>query len=338
MIFLIIAIIASFITTFIIIKPIMNFFTRTNIVSLDIHKKNKPKLPSSGGVCVVLGVLFGLLLYIGLQTFVQKNYDYSLYLLAAISSIVIVTLSGLLDDLNVRRTPVVTKDGENIKVGFPQWLKPLLVLPAAIPLMAINVGETTMAVPFVGEVNFGILYPLLIVPIGVIGASNMVNMLGGFNGVEAGMGMVYTLGLGIYALMQGNEIAAIIFLSAFASLLPFLKYNWYPAKFLPGDSLTYLLGVIVAVGVIIGNMEKIGIIVMTPFILQGILKFYSKFKLGYFASDLGILQNDGTMKPKYNQIYSLTHFVMKLGNFKEYQITLILIFIQTIFTIIPFII
>lgn len=268
----------------------------------------------------------------GIQTFIYGNYSSSSYLLAAISSILIVTFSGLLDDLNVKSRPVVTKDGRNIKIGFPQWLKPLLVLPAAIPLMVVNIGETTMAVPFIGDVNFGILYPLLIVPIGIVGASNMVNMLGGFNGMEAGMGIVYTLGLGIYALMHGNEMAAIIFLSTFVSLLPFLKYNWYPAKILPGDSLTYLLGVIVAVGVIIGNMEKIGIIVMVPFILQGIWKTYHKFKF----SDLGVLQEDGTIKPKYKGVYSLTHLVMKLGNLKEYQIPLILIFIQIIFSIIPF--
>ncbi len=337
MIILIVSILTALVAAFILIKPMMKFFYITGITSLDIHKKNKPILPASGGVCVAVGILSGLLIYMGLQTFIYGNYSLSSYLLAAISSILIVTFSGLLDDLNVKSRPVVTKDGENIKIGFPQWLKPLLVLPAAIPLMVMNVGDTTMAVPFVGDINFGILYPLLIVPIGMLGASNMVNMLGGFNGVEAGMGLVYTLGLGLYSLIHGNEIAAIIFLSTFVSLLPFLKYNWYPAKILPGDSLTYLLGAIVAVGVIVGNMEKIGIIVMIPFILQGILKFYSKVRLGEFASDLGVLQKDGTIKPKYKGTYSLTHLVMKLGNFREYQIALILIFIQIVFTAIPFI-
>lgn len=336
MLLLITAILISLVTTTGFIKPAMRFFYKVGIVSLDLNKKNKPKLPASGGSIVILGVLSGLLVYIGLQTFVYRNHSFSLHLLAAISSILIATFSGLLDDLHVKSKPSITRDGKNIKVGIPQLLKPLLVLPAAIPLMVINAGETTMAIPFIGDVSFGILYPLLIIPIGVIGAANMVNMLGGFNGVEAGMGLVYTLGLGIYALTHGNESAALIFLCTAVALLPFLRYNWYPAKLLPGDSLTYLLGVIVAVGVIIGNMEKIGIIVMTPFILQGILKFYSKFRLGEFASDLGILQKDGKILSKYNKIYSLTHLVMGFGKFRENQISLILIFIQVIFTIIPF--
>ena len=338
MIPLVAAIIISLVTTTILIKPIMRFFYKVGLVSLDLHKENKPKLPASGGSIVILGVLAGMLVYIGLQTFIYRNYSSSLHLLVAISSILIVTFSGLLDDLNVKSKPRLTKDGKNIKVGIPQLLKPLLVLPAAVPLMVINVGETMMSIPFVGDVNFGILYPLMVVPIGVVGASNMVNMLGGFNGVEAGMGAVYTFGLGIYALTHGSGIATIIFFSTFASLLPFLKYNWYPARLLPGDSLTYLLGVIVAVGVIIGNMERVGIIVMTPFILQGLLKFYSRFRLGNFASDLGVLQKDGTIKPKYGKIYSITHIVMRLGNFREKQITLILILIQVAFTVLPFVI
>jgi UDP-N-acetylglucosamine--dolichyl-phosphate N-acetylglucosaminephosphotransferase len=310
----------------------MKFLYAAGIVSLDINKANKPRLPASGGICVACGVLSGILIYTGLQTFIHGNYTSSIYLLTAVSSILIVTFAGMLDDLNVKSRPVITKDGKNIKIGFPQWLKPLLVLPAAIPLMVMNVGDTTMAVPFVGDVNFGILYPLLIIPIGVLGASNMVNMLGGFNGMEAGMGLVYTLGLGLYALIHGNQIAAIIFLSTSASLIAFLKYNWYPAKILPGDSLTYLLGAIVAVGVILGNMEKVGIIVMIPFILQGIWKACHKFKF----SDLGVLQKDGTIKPQYKGTYSLTHIVMKLGNFREYQISIILILVQVVFTILPF--
>lgn len=338
MIPLAVAIIISLVTSAILIKPVMRFFYKVGLVSLDLHKENKPKLPASGGSIVILGVLSGLLVYIGLQTFIYRNYSSSLHLLAAISSILIVTFSGLLDDLNVKSRPIITGDGKNIKVGIPRLLKFLLVLPAAVPLMVINIGETTMAVPFIGDINFGILYPILIIPIGVVGASNMVNMLGGFNGMEAGMGLVYTLGLGLYALTHGNESAAVIFLSTAVALLPFLKYNWYPAKLLPGDSLTYLLGVIVAVGVVIGNMEKIGIIVMIPFILQGILKFYSKFRVGKFASDLGVLQKDETIKTRYKKIYSLTHLVMQLGNLRENQISLILIFVQVIFTIIPFMI
>jgi len=337
MIVLIISIIISFFTTFIITPFLIRFLYFAGIVSFDLNKKGKPKLPASGGICVASGILAGILVYVGLQTFIYGYLDISLSLLAVVSSILIVTFTGLLDDLNVKSKAVPTKDGMNIKIGFPQWLKPLMTLPAAVPLMVISAGDTTMYLPFIGNINFGILYPLLLIPIGVVGVSNMVNMLGGFNGLEAGMGLVYTFGLGLYAFINNIQISAIIFFSAFASLLAFLKYNWYPARILPGDSLTYLLGSAVVAGIIIGNMEKAGIIVMIPFLIQGALKFYSHIKLGAYASDLGVLQRDGTIKSRYGKkIYSWTHLVMNMGKLNERQIALILIFVQVLFCTIPF--
>jgi UDP-N-acetylglucosamine--dolichyl-phosphate N-acetylglucosaminephosphotransferase len=255
-------------------------------------------------------------------------------LLAVITSVIIIAFVGIFDDLNTGRRKVSNgKVGEkDIRVGLPQWLKPLLTLPAAIPLMAVNAGVSTLTVPFFGSFNFGIIYPLILIPIGVVGSANMINMIGGFNGVEIGMGLISTLALGIFALQLGN-FAAVIFLVTFAALLGAWKFNLFPAKILPGDSLTYLLGAIVAAGIITGNMEKIGIIVMIPFIIEGILKARSGFK----ASSLGKLRPDGKIDPPYGKnIYSITHVVMNLGKFTEKQIVIIMMLIQLIFAIIPF--
>lgn len=324
--------VVSFVTTFLIVPYFMQFLRAGGIVGLDLHKSNKPKLPTSGGTCVGFGVLAGLLTYIGLTTFLNGAISDVTNLLALISSILIVMFVGFLDDLNVKARAVITKEGLDIRIGFPQWAKPLLTLPAAIPLMVVNAGETMMSIPFMGMIDFGILYPLILIPIGVIFMSNAVNLLGGFNGSESGMGMVYLLGLGIFALINGS-IGAAIFLTSFAAVAGFIKYNWYPAKFLPGDSLTYLLGAIVASGIIVGNMEKIGIFIMIPFILEFFLKLRSKFK----ASCLGKLRDDGKLDPPYGKnVYSWTHLIMNAGKFTEKQVTIILILIQIIFTIILF--
>ena len=39
---------------------------------------------------------------------------------------------------------------------------------------------------------------------------------------------------------------------------------------------------------------------------------------------------DGTLKLREDGVYSLTHLVMRLGKFKEYQITTILIIVEVI--------
>jgi len=335
---LIVSMIASFVTTFFATPYFIRFLKAAGIIGLDLQKKDKPQLATSGGICVAFGVLAGLLTYIGLQTFHIKfflgdNISWFIPLLAVTSSVLIVMFVGLLDDLNVKSTRVKTKEGYNIRVGFPQWIKPLLTLPAAIPLMAISAGVTEMAIPFIGRVNFGIIYPLLLIPLGIVGASNMVNLLAGFNGLETGMGIIYILGLGISALLNTRTSGAVTFLVTFAALIGFIRYNWYPARILPGDSLTYVLGSIVASGVIVGNMEKNGIIVMLPFIIE----FFLKLRVKFNASCLGKLREDGKLDPPYGRkIYSWTHAAMNLKPLTEKQVTLILILVQTFFVILIF--
>lgn len=321
----------AFLVTFIVTPLAMKFFSIVGVVALDLHKKNKPLLPSSGGICVAIGLIAGLLAYIGVQTFVYKMGTNIVSFLAMICSVLLVAAVGFIDDLNVRSKLTKTKDGLNIKIGLPQS-KWLLTVPAALPLMVIAAGKTSLFIPFVGSVNFGIIYPLILIPLGFVAASNAVNLLGGFNGSEAGMGLIYTFCLGLYALLHGSPAAA-IFLTLFASTAAFLIYNWYPAKILPGDSLTYLLGSSVAAGVIIGDMEKIGVIVLAPFIIEFFLKARSRFK----ASCLGKLRKDGKLDPPYGKkIYSITHILMNIKPMTELEVTIGLILIAAVFSLIPF--
>lgn len=324
----IVSILVAFFATFLITPFLKRFLFRAGVVGIDHHKKDKPVIATSGGLAVAFGVLGGLLSYIALMTFSNGISDSLLSFLAIVSSILIVTLVGLLDDLNVRSKKPMNIDKKDIRVGLPQWLKPLLTLPAAIPLIAVSLGDPTVSLPFVGFVNLGIIYPLILIPVGVVGASNAINLLGGFNGSETGMGIIYMFALGIFALITHNPIS-ILFLITGASLIGFIYYNWYPARILPGDSLTYILGSVIATGVIVGNMEKLGFFMIILFIIEFFLKLGSKFK----ASSLGKLRVDGKLDPPYEKIYSITHLIMKFKSFKERDVTLILIFLQLLVAI-----
>lgn len=329
-----VSVIFAFLITFFATPFFIRYFRFVNLTSTDVHKKNQPMIPHSAGIPVAIGIVFAMLLYIFLNVFIYGDSAPLLKIFAAITTILIITGTGFIDDLN--SVQVRFRGHIEGKLGLRRWQKPLLTLPAALPLMAIMAGATEMTFPIIGTINFGILYPLLIIPIGVVGTSNMINMLGGFNGLEAGMGAVYTFSLGIFALMNARIEAALIFLSASAAMLALLRYNFSPAKILPGDTLPYVLGAVVAAGAIIGNIERAAIIVMTPFLIQGALKFYSLYKLGRFASDLGVLQSDGTLKSKYgNEIYSWTHILMRY-KLTERQIVAGMILIQIIFSLIPF--
>lgn len=304
---------------------LIHYFKRNNIIALDLHKKGKPKRANSGGLAVSLSIIYGLLIFISVQTFVYNNTEQMVYLFASILSIFLITLIGFLDDLD---SVEVVAGKRKKRAGVKQWLKPLLTFSGAIPLMAVSAGETTMTLPILGPINFGLFYPIILIPLAVVFVSNAINLLGGFNGSEAGMGLVYCFFLGLIALKGNQTVAATIFFSTFSALLGFLYFNRYPAKILPGDSLTYCLGAVVVSGVIIGNMERAGIIIIFPFFIEFLLKLRSKFK----ASCLGILRKDGKLDPPYGKkIYSWSHIIMNLGKLTEKQVTMILILIQIIF-------
>ncbi|TAL48585.1 hypothetical protein EPN87_00200 [archaeon] len=328
------AIVISFVITMAITPFAIRYFKLVGITTRDIHKRGEPLVPQSIGVPVAAGVVGSLLFYIFVQVFVYGNYTHSTYVFAALTSIILVMFGGFLDDIN--SSQVNSKKYNEGKKGLKVWQKVLLTIPAAIPMMAIMAGDTVLTLPLVGSVNIGILYPLLVVPLAIVVSSNMVNMLGGFNGIEAGMGLVYTFSLGLFALMHGKLLSSIIFFTASASLLAILRYNFYPAKILPGDSIQYLMGSVVAIGAILGGIEAAAIITMIPFFIQAMLKFYSRYRLGGFPADMGLLQSDGTIKSRYGKnIWSLTHIVMNLGRFKEWQIVVIFMAIQTAFSLIP---
>lgn len=334
---LFVSIVAAFLATFLITPYVIHYFKFIKLLTTDIHKKGKPLIPYPAGVPITIGIIDGLLLFIFLNIFLTGNSLELVALFAAMTSILIITFTGLLDDLN----SVQQKEGTYTtgKRGLKAWQKPLLTIPAAFPLMAILAGDTQMVLPLIGAVDFGVLFPLLIVPIGVVGASNMVNMLGGFNGMQIGMGIIITTALGLFALTQSNITAAAIFLISAGALIGASKFNMFPARILSGDTDAYIIGAIIAVGAVVGDMERAAIIITIPFIIQAILKFYSLAKLGHFASDTGLMQPDGTIKSRYGKsVYSWTHIIMNLGKMTERKIVAAMLLIQLFFAFLIFVI
>lgn len=307
----------SFLFSFMLTKLWIKVARRAGIVGVDMNKYNKPKIPEAGGVAVVFSFVFGILLLIFLKTFYIRTSTHFLDLMVILVSILLASFLGFIDDVL------------GWKVGLKQWQKPLLTIPIAIPLMVINAGYSTMSLPLIGPFNFGILYPLVIIPIGIIGAANGFNMLAGFNGLEAGMGSIILGTLGIVSFLGGGIywISFVCFLTV-ASLLGFLFFNKYPSRIFPGDSLTYPIGALIAIVCILGNMERIGLILFIPYFIEFLFKLKTKFRSECF----GIPRKDGSLEPP-KRIGSLTHIVLKLVR-SERETVFVFIFFETLISII----
>jgi UDP-N-acetylglucosamine--dolichyl-phosphate N-acetylglucosaminephosphotransferase len=315
------SILVSFLATWVITKKWILKAPDISILGSDMNKPERPMVAEMGGICVVSGFMLGILFYICLMTFYLHNQDYVL-ILAVICTVLMICIIGIMDDLL------------GWKKGLKQWQKPIFTLFAAVPMMAVNAGHSTMNLPLIGNVDLGILYPLLVVPAGIVGASNAYNMVAGYNGLEAGMGVIILSMLGYIAFVTGHSAAAILCLCMLGALLAFLRFNWYPAKIFPGDTMTYSVGAIIACVAILGDMEKAAILLFVPYGVDFFLQARGRLRKEAFAK----VNEDGSLEQPFERIFHITHMAIAVlkrmrGKVYERDVVAFVYFIELFFVV-----
>ncbi|MFC1696816.1 glycosyltransferase 4 family protein [Nanoarchaeota archaeon] len=302
--------------------------TKAHISGMDMQKLEKPEVAEMGGIAVLFGFMIGFFYLIAMLTFYIKDENLNLGIfMAAIATIIIISVIGMLDDIL------------GWKIGLKQWQKPLLTMIAAIPLIAVNAGVTSMTLPFIGSINLGLFYPIIIIPLIIAITSNGFNMVAGYNGLESGLGIIILTALGIFLMINNVAYVPLIAFIMVGALLAFWLFNKYPAKIFPGDSFTYQVGALIGVVAIIGNAEKALVILFIPYVIEFLLKLRGRFKKESFSKVLP----DGSLKLKYDGIYGLEHFaVWLLRKIKkkafEVEVVYFIYAIQLIFVLVLFLI
>lgn len=278
------------------------------LVGKDVNKPNKPEVPLLGGVATVSGFVAGSF------TLLALNFSLAPLVEPILLSSLLVGFLGVLDDLlNIR-----------------QSLRAFTPIFAAVPVALASLGHSTISVPFLGPVNFGIFYYVLIVPIALTITSNAFNMLEGLNGLSAGMGIVMAAAFAFIGLRGSGYpfVAGLLSLILISCLLGFLVFNRYPARVFPGNVGTYFIGALLGALGISGYMLTALVILYIPYVVEFLLKARTRFK----GISFGIPQQDGTLvwsgKPQ-----SLTHVVMKVGRLKEPQVVGLLWVMEALFAV-----
>jgi len=247
----------SFIVSFILFPSMIFRLKKVGIIGKNMNSEKQEEVAEMGGLVIIAGFGAGIFTVIAVKTFFDVFPSVDLIsVLIALSSILIVVLIGIFDDL----------------VSMPQQVKAFMPVFAALPLIVIKEGSAFMKFPLFGNINFGLVYTLVIIPLEVTIAANAVNMLAGFNGLEVGMGIIAIGSLAIIAYLLGKVTVLVILIAALGALLAALHYNWYPAKILVGDVGTLSIGAIIAAVVIIGNFEIAGAILLIPYIIDFLIK------------------------------------------------------------------
>jgi UDP-N-acetylglucosamine--dolichyl-phosphate N-acetylglucosaminephosphotransferase len=264
-----------------------------------------------GGLAIVVGFSGGILVSSAAISFFHVFPEVEIaILLAGLSTILLTGLIGILDDL----------------LGMHQGVKAALPVLAALPLMAVRAGQTSMTVPLLGRLDFWIFYPLVLLPAGVTVAANAVNMVAGFNGLEAGLGIVAMGSLAVIATLLKETTALVLLLSGLGALLGILRYNWYPAKMFVGDVGTLSIGAILAASCVVGNFETAGVILLIPYAIDFLLKARHGF-----PESFGELR-DGKLHCPAGGPVGLGQLIMKVaGGIHERTLVLVLMGVEAVF-------
>jgi UDP-N-acetylglucosamine--dolichyl-phosphate N-acetylglucosaminephosphotransferase len=319
----------SFALTLFLTKRWIKSAKSANLVGKDMNKPVYPLIPRSGGLIVAIVICFSLLIYIFLKTFSLLGIPSSnvIEVFAISATVLLAGFIGFIDDVL------------GWKNGLSQLQKVLLTIPIALPLTVINAGQSIIQIPILGNVDLGLLYPLLIVPLGVIGATNGFNLLAGYNGLEAGMGLVIFAVFGFTGIVVGRLWIALIAFIVCACLLAFLVFNWYPAKIFPGNSFSYSIGALIATLAILGSMERIAVWLFIPYVLEILL--YIRARVIDRMGDVQAFakpNEDGSLELPYAHIYDTTHlaiWVLKRAKAKVYErdVVLLVIAVQILIAI-----
>ena len=144
------------------------------------------------------------------------------------------------------------------------------------------------------------------------------------------MGIIILSAMGYFAYTSGSQNAMVLALCMVSALIAFLYFNWHPARVFPGDTMTYSVGALAACIAILGDMEKIAIVLFLPYAFDFLLQSKSGFKKEAFAK----VNEDGSLDKPYSGIFHLTHLAIALigrwkGKVYERDVVLLLCGIET---------
>jgi UDP-N-acetylglucosamine--dolichyl-phosphate N-acetylglucosaminephosphotransferase len=216
----------------------------------DQHKPNKPLIPNGFGVFYVLisATYLFLAYYLNL---IKTSNGVSAPLTLAVC-ILFGGFMGLLDDW----------------IDLKWRYKAFLPLVAAIPLLSLasRLGlRTSISIPMLGTIDFGIYYYFLIIPLFVTIFTNTVNQLGGFNGLETVCPAIVMIGL---IAVSGSN--AIMLYGPLAVWLVLAFFN-FKGRIFVGNTGSFSIGMTLAAFATISDLKLDLAISLLPYILNSAL-------------------------------------------------------------------
>lgn len=266
--------ILPFAVTITIMPHIIKKFYEKGLVTKDMYKYNYPPIPTNGGLIILL---IALLFLSFLSLFYNKYITPINYVIILV--IVLFSLFGLLDDY--------------INIGRPAKL--LLLYYCALSIIPF-IETTYVLIPFIGAIDFSLLYIQIIGPLYIPVTSNLVNMHSGFNGLAPGVSLIILVTLIVKSYFFGNIFNILFIVCLTGSMAGYYLFEKYPSKIFWGNIGALSVGAAIGAVIITQGFIVSGIIMLFPHIVNFILYLYWRLNTDkYPLIKFGSLLEDGTL-------------------------------------------
>jgi len=188
--------------------------------SRKLHTKS---IPSMGGVMIFAGTLFSFMI-----CYPTDDIGYVKFL---IPSILVMFFIGIKDD--IIGTAAVKKLLGHLLVAF------IMTLMADIRITSLYGIFEIREIPQWASIALTVFTYVVVI--------NAFNLIDGVDGLAGGVGCIASVSFGIWFLLAGSMVDAIIAFALAGALLGFLRFNFYPANIFMGDSGSLTVGLIVCV-------------------------------------------------------------------------------------------
>ncbi|MFP3946639.1 MAG: UDP-N-acetylglucosamine-1-phosphate transferase [Halobacteriota archaeon] len=279
----------SLITSVILVHLLIKKFKEREITTLDYYKRDLTKVPTGGGIAILLTVFLTYILLYDANSLLEGFTLKIPYLdWKALIVIGLFGFFGALDDY--------VDIGRPVKIALPYTFS-LPIIP--------NISQGPLIIPLVGALDLGLIYLLVVTPIYIMVVANLVNMHSGFNGMASGLSTVLLGFLALKAIMAGQQ--PFMLLTVFGAVLGFLWFNRYPSRVFEGNTGAMALGAAIGVGIIASGFLVAGFVMLIPHTANFLMYVYWRIMHKLHPEDsrwqkvkFGRTREDGTLEVPNN--------------------------------------
>jgi len=219
--------------------------------AVDQHKPDKPLI--SNGLGVIYVIISAVYLFTLHSYYNNSDPTFSAAALALAVCILFGGFLGLLDDWM------------SLRWRYKAFLPLFAALPLAVMREALHPESTFMATYIFGKIDFGVYFYIVMIPLIVTVTTNVINQLGGLNGLETICPSIVMIGL----MIKSGE-GALLYVIPLAVYLALACFN-FAGKIFVGNTGSFAIGISLASYAMISNVEQTLLISIVPYIFNSSL-------------------------------------------------------------------